>query len=59
VRSGLEVEEFLDGARLGVGTGKEVLSGEFVLAKVLFDSKRLDLHAKESGKATGTTSSAN
>jgi hypothetical protein len=29
-----------------------------VLAEILFDSKGLDLHGKESGKTAGTTSSA-
>ncbi len=53
VSSWLEVQEFLDGAGLGVGTGEQIPGGEFVLAEILFDSKRLDLHAKESGKRTG------
>jgi len=53
VGSRLEVEEFLDGSRLGVGTGKQIPGGEFVLAEIVFDSKGLDLHAKESVKRTG------
>jgi len=52
VGSGLEVEEFLDGARLGVRTGEQIPGGEFVLAKIVFDSKGLDLHVKKSGKRT-------
>ena len=59
VGSRLEVEEFLDGAGLGVGTGEQIPGSEFVLAEILFDSKGLDLHAKESGKRTGVASRAN
>src|SRR3981189_132813 len=58
VGSRLEVEEFLDRAGLSVGAGQQVLGCAFVLAEILCDSKGLNLHGKESGKAAGCTASA-
>jgi hypothetical protein len=58
VRTWLEIEQFLDGAGFGIRTREQIPGGEFVLSKILFDAKGLDLHGKESGKACGRESSA-
>jgi len=50
VSAGFEGEDFLDGLGLGVGGGKKVLGGEFVLAHVLFNAEGRDLHEGECAK---------
>jgi len=50
VSAWLQIEELLDRAGLGIGAGEQISGGEFVFAEILLDTKRFDLHAKESGK---------
>ena len=57
VRARLEVQKLLDGAGLCIRAGEQVLGGELIFSEKLFDSKRFDLHARESGKDSGIASS--
>ena len=51
--SGFEGKKLFDGPRFGVGGREQVLGGEFVLAKVLFNAEGRDLHERECAKGGG------
>ena len=54
--AGLEREDFANGLGFGVGGREQVPGGKFVLAHVLFNAKRRDLHEGECAKGEGEES---
>ena len=51
--AGFERKKLFDGLRFGIGRREQVFSGKFVLAHVLFNAKRGNLHNRECAKAGG------